>query len=99
MRLLGFAGPYRTGLWCIIVTGLKFMSVVEQFLLKTEEIDEEFRLWITSEPNNRFPIGLLQVVTIPRASLEQLAGLSMASVCSAVNPAFTASMLSAIVYR
>jgi hypothetical protein len=62
------------------------MSVVEQFLLKTEEIDEEFRLWITSEPNNRFPIGLLQVVTIPRMSL-QLAGLSMASVCSAVNPA------------
>ena len=38
------------------------MSVVEQFLLKTEEIDEEFRLWITSEPNNRFPIGLLQVI-------------------------------------
>ena len=46
------------------------MSVVEQFLLKTEEIDEEFRLWITSEPNDRFPIGLLQVKlidTVPSA--------------------------------
>ena len=41
--------------------GLKYMGTLEQYLLKTEEIDADFRLWITAEPNKAFPLGLLQM--------------------------------------
>lgn len=41
--------------------GLKFLVEVEDTLLNTPEIHPDFRLWITSEPHQRFPIGLLQM--------------------------------------
>jgi dynein heavy chain, axonemal len=41
--------------------GLGYLSEVETFLLKAEEMHPEFRLWITAEPHPQFPIGLLQI--------------------------------------
>ena len=41
--------------------GLKFMSEIEQTMIKIDEIHPDFQLWITSEPHPVFPIGLLQV--------------------------------------
>jgi len=41
--------------------GLAYLSEVEQFLVKADELHEDFRLWITAEPHPQFPIGLLQM--------------------------------------
>ena len=42
--------------------GLKFMAEIEQTMAKLEEaIDADFRLWMTTEPHPKFPIGLLQM--------------------------------------
>mmetsp|Transcript_2911 Transcript_2911/g.5238 ORF Transcript_2911/g.5238 Transcript_2911/m.5238 type:complete len:1085 (+) Transcript_2911:1-3255(+) len=52
------------GQWVLLANchlGLKFMAEVENTLLKSEEVDPEFRLWITTEPHLKFPIGLLQM--------------------------------------
>ena len=38
-----------------------FVEQVEQYLMKAEDIHEDFRLWITAEPHPNFPIGLLQM--------------------------------------
>jgi len=39
--------------------GLKFMNELEQLLLRLDEVAPEFKLWITTEPHPKFPIGLL----------------------------------------
>ncbi|GFH14317.1 ODA2 protein, partial [Haematococcus lacustris] len=41
--------------------GLGYLTEVETFLIKEENIHEDFRLWITAEPHPQFPIGLLQM--------------------------------------
>ncbi len=41
--------------------GLKFMSEVEQTLLRLDEVGPDFKLWLTTEPHPKFPIGLLQM--------------------------------------
>ena len=55
---------FLTGSWVVLQNchlGLGFMNQLEEILTKTPEIDEEFRLWITCEVTNKFPIGLLQM--------------------------------------
>jgi len=39
---------------------LEFMAEMEEILNpKDREIHQDFRLWITCEPHNEFPLGLL----------------------------------------
>lgn len=52
------------GQWVLLQNthlGLAYLSEVESFLVKEENIHEDFRLWITAEPHPHFPIGLLQM--------------------------------------
>ena len=47
---------------CIAICHKNVLDLqVEQYLIKTEDIHEDFRLWITAEPHPNFPIGLLQM--------------------------------------
>lgn len=41
--------------------GLEFMEELLETIITTEANDESFRVWITTEPHDRFPITLLQV--------------------------------------
>jgi len=41
-------------------SGAHALAQVEQLLARTESCHESFRLWITAEPHEAFPIGLLQ---------------------------------------
>ena len=53
-----------SGEWCILQNchlGLGYLFELEQKLVKTEEVHDEFRVFITCEPHKRFPIGLLQM--------------------------------------
>ena len=52
------------GQWVLLQNthlGLTYMGEVETYLLKAENLHENFRLWITAEPHPQFPIGLLQM--------------------------------------
>uniref|UniRef100_A0A667GN14 Dynein axonemal heavy chain 8 n=1 Tax=Lynx canadensis TaxID=61383 RepID=A0A667GN14_LYNCA len=40
--------------------GLEFMEELLETLITTEASDDSFRVWITTEPHDRFPITLLQ---------------------------------------
>merc|ERR1719199_1560677 len=67
---------FLTGGWVILQNshlGIGYMCELEDVLLKTPDIDEDFRLWITCEITPRFPIGLLQLAI--KATLEPPAGL------------------------
>mmetsp|Transcript_14200 Transcript_14200/g.2292 ORF Transcript_14200/g.2292 Transcript_14200/m.2292 type:complete len:216 (-) Transcript_14200:1131-1778(-) len=55
---------FVNGNWVILYNchlGLEFMSRMENILGKDVEIEDEFRLWLTCEPRDSFPIGLLQM--------------------------------------
>jgi len=57
-------GAVMTGSWVLLQNthlGLGFMNALEGKLAKLEEIEPNFRLWITCEPHPKFPIGLLQI--------------------------------------
>lgn len=41
--------------------GLEFMIEVMDTITETEQVHEDFRLWMTTEEHPQFPIGLLQV--------------------------------------
>lgn len=41
--------------------GLEFMDELLDTIITTEANDDSFRVWITTEPHDRFPITLLQV--------------------------------------
>jgi len=67
---------FLTGGWVILQNshlGIGYMNELEDVILKTQEIDEAFRLWITCEITPRFPIGLLQICI--KVTLEPPAGL------------------------
>ena len=52
------------GSWVVLQNthlGLSYLSEVETFMTKADELHEDFRLWITAEPHPQFPIGLLQM--------------------------------------
>ncbi|GBG77441.1 hypothetical protein CBR_g23890 [Chara braunii] len=58
------ATAVQEGNWVLLQNthlGLGYLSEVEQFVTKTEEMHDDFRIWITAEPHPRFPIGLLHV--------------------------------------
>jgi dynein heavy chain len=52
------------GQWVLLQNthlGLNYLTEVETYLTKAEELHEDFRLWITAEPHPEIPIGLLQM--------------------------------------
>jgi dynein heavy chain, axonemal len=58
------AAATQEGQWVLLQNthlGLGYLTEVESFLTKTDDIHEDFRLWITAEPHPAFPIGLLQM--------------------------------------
>jgi len=67
---------FLTGGWVVLQNshlGIGYMGELEEVLLKTPEIEDDFRLWITCEITPRFPIGLLQIAL--KVTLEPPAGL------------------------
>merc|ERR1719379_1507666 len=67
---------FLSGGWVILQNchlGIDYMNELEDTLIKTQSIDDDFRLWITCEITPRFPIGLLQMVI--KVTLEPPAGL------------------------
>jgi dynein heavy chain len=52
------------GSWVLLQNthlGLKYLEELEVQISKLEEVEPEFRVWITAEPHPKFPIGLLQM--------------------------------------
>ena len=41
--------------------GLEFMDELMDTVVDAEQVHDSFRLWMTTEEHNHFPIGLLQV--------------------------------------
>jgi len=67
---------FITGGWVILQNchlGIDYMCEVEDKLIKTADINDDYRLWITCEVTSRFPIGLLQIAI--KVTLEPPAGL------------------------
>ena len=55
---------FISGGWLVLQNchlGIDYMNEVEETLMKTPEIHQDYRLWITCEITSRFPIGLLHL--------------------------------------
>lgn len=53
-----------TGGWVMLQNvhlSISFCSEIIDILVETEHIDDSFRLWVTTEVHDEFPIGLLQM--------------------------------------
>jgi dynein heavy chain len=53
-----------TGGWVLLQNchlALGFMRELEEYVRETKGLNEAFRVWITTDPIDRFPIGLLQM--------------------------------------
>ncbi|XP_052240013.1 dynein axonemal heavy chain 8-like isoform X2 [Dreissena polymorpha] len=53
----------QSGGWALLQNchlGLNFMDELLDLLMETPQIHDDFRVWITTEPHNHFPISLLQ---------------------------------------
>ena len=53
-----------SGGWALLQNchlGISFMEELLVMLLETENINEKFRVFITTEPTEKFPINLLQM--------------------------------------
>lgn len=58
------AESMASGGWVLLQNvhlSLSFCSEIIDILVETEHIDETFRLWVTTEVHDEFPIGLLQM--------------------------------------
>jgi dynein heavy chain len=58
------ASGVANGSWVLLQNthlGLKYLLELEDVMAKLDEIDPEFRVWVTAEPHPKFPIGLLQM--------------------------------------
>merc|ERR1712139_531646 len=67
---------FITGGWVILQNchlGIDYMLELEDTLIQTSDIEDDFRLWITCEITPRFPIGLLQMAI--KVTLEPPEGL------------------------
>ena len=64
IALEAMKNSFLHGNWVILYNchlGLDFMARMENLLGADAEIDPDFRLWLTCEPRDEFPIGLLQM--------------------------------------
>lgn len=55
--------PFQGG-WVLLQNchlGLNFMDELLQTVTETENVNESYRVWITTEVHPKFPISLLQV--------------------------------------
>merc|ERR1719253_1336266 len=67
---------FIVGGWVVLQNshlGIAFMNELEDLLGKTPEVEPDFRLWLSCEITERFPIGLLQMSI--KVTLEPPAGL------------------------
>jgi dynein heavy chain len=67
---------FINGGWVILQNchlGINYMLELEETLTQTSDVEDDFRLWITTEITGRFPIGLLQIAI--KVTLEPPEGL------------------------
>jgi dynein heavy chain len=64
IALEAMRNSFLNGNWVVLYNchlGMNFMAKMENLLGQDTEIEDEFRLWLTCEPREKFPLGLLQM--------------------------------------